>query len=57
MRHLALATLDASDPRTRVKPIELDKEESMLRLRTWAFRYALLAAFVLAAGAGFKWGA
>jgi len=57
VRHLALATLDASDPRTRVKPIELDKEESMLRLRTWAFRYALLAAFVLAAGAGFKWGA
>lgn len=39
-----------------VKPIELEKEESMLRLRTWAFRYALLAAFVLAAGAGFKWG-
>jgi hypothetical protein len=33
----------------------LEKEEGMLRLRTWAFRYALLAAFVLSAGAGFKW--
>jgi hypothetical protein len=29
--------------------------KGMLRLRTWAFRYALLAAFVLAAGAGIKW--
>jgi len=57
VRHLAFAATYAEDPRTHVKPIELDKEESMLRLRTWAFRYALLAAFVLAAGAGFKWGA
>jgi hypothetical protein len=57
VRHLASPASDAGDPRTHVKPTELEKEESMLRLRTWAFRYALLAAFVLAAGAGFKWGA
>lgn len=28
----------------------------MLRLRTWIYRVTLLAAFVLAAGAGLKWG-
>ena len=40
---------------SRARFTTLYKEEGMLRLRTWAFRYALLAAFVLSAGAGFKW--
>jgi hypothetical protein len=29
----------------------------MRHLKTWIFRYGLLAALVLAAGAGKKWGA
>jgi hypothetical protein len=36
-------------------PTRIDQGGTMLRLRTWAFRYALLAAFALAAGAGMKW--
>lgn len=28
----------------------------MTRLRIWALRYGILAAFLLAAGAGHKWG-
>ena len=31
------------------------KEERMLRLRTWIYRYSLLAVLVLTAGAGLKW--
>jgi len=30
--------------------------EAMMRLKVWIFRYGLLAALVLAAGAGKKWG-
>jgi len=53
---------DWSSPRFGCAPVcpcawvtHLQKEEDMLRLRIWAFRYALLAAFVLASGAGWKW--
>jgi hypothetical protein len=31
------------------------KEDRMLRLRTWIYRYSLLAVLVLTAGAGLKW--
>jgi hypothetical protein len=32
------------------------RHELMMRLRSWVFRFSLLAAFVVAAGAGKKWG-
>jgi hypothetical protein len=31
-------------------------ERQMLRLHSWAYRFGLLAALILAAGAGKKWG-
>ena len=35
---------------------KVNTEDSEMRLRSWIYRYGLLAALVFAAGAGKKWG-
>lgn len=49
----------ARPPRVHREPVRFDaggKEDAMARFRMLTVRYGLLAALVLSAGAGFKWG-